>query len=339
MKTILEMIGYPPPESRDVVRFHFFKNLSYATRIRLAIALAAAGFILQIVSLNIYSGILLIIVSTSLIIAKGYDSRARLKYFSLEPHWTEVPVEKLMDIQRLQRKNLRWDSDYLDISNPRGFLGLLMAVTAGFSLAAGTGYLAGDRDVFIIILVDILVLFVPVWFTGMRFILKQPALDIKIKIISELGRNFEQIRQPGELFKPALMLARQSDKTVPTDARFTISFFDIPDGFYGLQAQVNINVVQGHQYPYFYCVLAARPGFGLTAFKDKVKLPSNIICEFQEDARAEVLVIRQFTTKKSGYHTRDRTRFEILLSAVAAGRMICGTEVPLDQNGQNGSGK
>jgi len=81
--------------------------------------------------------------------------------------------------------------------------------------------------------------------------------------------------------------------------------------------------VQGASYPYFYCVLAAKPGFDLSRFKDKIILVPKIICEYQEDSKAEVLVIRQYTTRKSGYHTKDRQCAEILRLALEGGRLIC----------------
>jgi hypothetical protein len=127
----------------------------------------------------------------------------------------------------------------------------------------------------------------------------------------------------GEEFRPALMLSRgKDDKTIPDDARFSIAFPDSSEGFYGLQAQINLNVVQGTSYPYFYCVLAAKPGFGLIKHKEKIQLAQKVICEYQEDGRAEVLVIRQHTTRKSGYHTKNRQCIDIMKNALAAARLI-----------------
>ena len=135
---------------------------------------------------------------------------------------------------------------------------------------------------------------------------------------------FEGLKQKGEEFRPALKLARgKENKAVPVDARFTIAFPDSPEGFYGLQAQININVVQGSSFPYFYCVLAAKPGFGMFRYKEKIRLGDKIICEYQKDTGAEVLVIRQRTTKKSGYQTKDRKCAEILEVALEGGRTIC----------------
>jgi hypothetical protein len=58
-------------------------------------------------------------------------------------------------------------------------------------------------------------------------------------------------------------------------------------------------------------------------YKEKIKLEDKIICEYQEDTKAEVLVIRQRTTKKSGYQTKDRICAEILRIALEGARIIC----------------
>ena len=134
---------------------------------------------------------------------------------------------------------------------------------------------------------------------------------------------FQDLKKEGEEFRPALMLSRgQDSKTIPNDARFSVAFPGSPEGFYGLQAQINLNVVQGASYPYFYCVLAAEPGFGLSKYREKIKLAKKVICEYQEDSRAEVLVIRQYTTRKSGYHTKERQCLAILVNALQGARLI-----------------
>ncbi|MHC4088207.1 MAG: hypothetical protein ACYSU5_23830, partial [Planctomycetota bacterium] len=210
------------------------------------------------------------------------------------------------------------------ISNPLGIVSLILI--GGLALLASVllGSLANDTRVTIILATDIVIFMVPLWFSGMRFILKQPNLAIKVNIILGLYKVFETIKLEGEEFRPALMLTKGDEgESVPIDARFSIAFPNSPEAFYGLQAQINLNVVQGASYPYFYGVLAAKPGFGLSQYKEKVKLDGKIICEYQEGSQAEVLVIRQHTTKKSGYHTKDRKCTQILMVALEGGRTIC----------------
>ncbi|MFC2161360.1 hypothetical protein ACFLRX_06890 [Acidobacteriota bacterium] len=322
MISISDLFGFPPPEKRDSVRFYVAKKLPYIFRINIAVVLLIVGFGLQLIFLNPMSGIPFLILGIVLVFVKGYDSRARLKTFDLDPNWKTVSIEKINEIESLRKRTRKWDRDALDVSNPLGVFGLLFFSLISVAVSVGLGVLAKDTRIVVILLLDAVILGVPIWLSGMKFILKQPNLAIRIKIILKLYKVFLNLEK-GEKFKPALMLTKdENKKALPVDARFSIQFPHSPDGFYGLQAQINLNVVQGTSYPYFYCVLAAKPGFQLASYKDKINCPSFIICEDQKDKRAEVLVIRQKTTKKSGYHTNDSHSAEILAAAVEGGRKI-----------------
>lgn len=323
MTSILRLFGFPPPEQRDSVKFHFAKNLPYNMRFNLTLLLLVAGFALQLLFMSALYGVPFLLSGIGLVLVKGYDSRIRIKGFSQDPKWKSVTIEKIQEIDQLRKRSKKWDTDALDISNSFGFFSLI--IISGLAIVASVvlGELAKDRRVTIILAIDIAIFMVPLWFSGMKFIMKQPNLAIKVRIILRLYEAFQSLKQEGEEFKPALMLSRgKDDQTIPNDIRFSIAFPDSPEGFYGLQAQVNLNVVQGTSYPYFYCVLAAKPGFGLSQYKDEIQLRKKIICEYQEDSRAEVLVIRQHTTKKSGYHTKDPQSADILMIAIEGGRKV-----------------
>jgi hypothetical protein len=47
-----------------------------------------------------------------------------------------------------------------------------------------------------------------------------------------------------------------------------------------------------------------------------------VMCEYDAQANADVLVIHHPTTKTSGYHTDDNACMEILSSAMGAARVI-----------------
>jgi hypothetical protein len=327
MKSILHFLGFPTPEQRDSVRFYLAKNLPYNVRITLALILLAAGFGLQIFFMKLLYGIPFLIAGVGLILVKGYDSRVRIKGFDIDPQWKTVSLEKIQEIEQLRKRSKKWDRDAMDISNPLGCFSLVFFCGVAFFAAIALGNWADDWSITVILIVDTIIVMIPLWLSGMKFILKQPNLAIRVKIILKLHEVFERLKQEGEQFRPALKLARsKEDKTVPVDARFTIAFPDAPEGFYGLQAQINLNVVQGSSFPYFYCVLAAKRGFGISPYREKIKLENNIICEYQTDTRAEVLVIRQRTTKKSGYQTKDRACEDILRIALEGGRIICRSQ-------------
>ncbi len=324
MTSLLSLFGFPPPERRDSVRFHFAKNLPYNTRIKLALVLLVAGFAVQLYFMKVLYGVPLLFFGICLVLVKGYDSRMRIKGFTQDPKWKTVSIEKIQEIEQLRKKNIKWDRDAMDISSWVGVLSLILIGSVALVGAWILGQLAKDMRVTMILAIDIAILMVPLWFSGMRFIMKQPNLAIKVKMILWLHEFFQDLKRKGEEFRPALMLSRgKDDKTIPDDTRFSIAFPDSPEGFYGLQAQINLNVVQGTSYPYFYCVLAAKPGFGLSEYKEKIQLAKKVICEYQEDRRAEVLVIRQYTTRKSGYHTKERQCSAILTNALEAARLVC----------------
>lgn len=324
MTSILRLMGFPNPEKRDSVKFHFAKTLPYNARITLMFFLLVIGFGLQLYFMSPFYGAPFLIIGIGLVLVKGYDSRIRIVSFNQDPSWKTVTINEIEELESLRKRSRKWDRDALDISNTLGFFSLIFFSGLAFAASIALGIFAKEAKVSLILAVDTVILIAPIWFTGMKFILKQPNLAIQVDILLKLYEEFEELKKEGEEFKPALMLGKgKENKTVPFRTRFSIAFPDPPEGFYGLQAQINLNVVQGASFPYFYCVLAAKPGFKMLSFKDKIKLEKDIICEYQKDGRAEVLVIRQRTTRKSGYHTKDRRCTEILEVALKGGRIIC----------------
>jgi hypothetical protein len=324
MSDFFESLGFPAPEQRDSIRFYFAKGLTYGARRNLILGCLLAGLILQIIMLRVWPGLLFLLVAVLLGLVKGYDSRVRLKNFKNDETWTEVPIEKLREIETVRKKAAAWDRDWIDITNPRGCLMFLILLLLGLLLCFLGGGLADDRNVAFILMVDLILLVIPFYFTGVRWALKQGNLAIKVKLLLTLHKYFEQYRIESESFIPMMLLARGKDnKTVPVDVKFQIRYKGLPpDRFYGLQSTVNINLVQGTSYAYFYCVLVAKPGFGLENYGAKVKKSDRVMCEYQKQAAAEVLVIRHPTTQNSGYFTDDKACMEILSAAMDAARVI-----------------
>jgi hypothetical protein len=321
-------IGLLAQKHQDSIRFYFAKQLSYSTRLNIILGCFCAGFLFQIYFLNFISGAPLLIAGIAMSLAKGYDSRVRYKFFKNDANWTETTIEKTQELDNLRKKNKKWDRDALDISNWLGCLTLIALLISGFFFSAIIGALAEEMTLSLIILGDILLIIIPFYFTGLRFILKQNKLVIKTHIILMLNNIFQNIKNPDEQFIPSMMLGRdRNNQTIPIDLRFAIKFPGMPAAFYGLMAQININLVQGNSYPYFYCVLVSKPGFGLSKFQSQIKTTAKIICEYQSAADAEVLVIRQQTTKKSGYETPDKICVEILTTALDGARKIMKASV------------
>ena len=99
MTSLLRILGFPSPERRDSVRFHFAKNLPYSERVRLTFVLLVIGLILQLYFMNPIYGIPFLLAGMGLALVKGYDSRVRMKGFTLDPNWKTVSIEKIQDIE------------------------------------------------------------------------------------------------------------------------------------------------------------------------------------------------------------------------------------------------
>lgn len=323
MNNRLRLPGFPLPEHQDIVRFHVLKKLNYTNRIMLYLLLLFSGFINQIFTLKVWPGALFLIFATIITMVRGYDSRIRLKSFALNSRWVQVEMDQIRRIEELHKKITRWDTDILDISNFAGFL-MFILTFAGMlfvSWVANSGF--SLRQTGIIFTADTIILLLPLWFNGIRRILKQGNLQIKIDIIKQMEAYFQAVKKDGENFSPSLLLAKgREGKSVPTDCRFHIAFDGMPSDFYGIMAQINLNIVQGTSYPYFYCVIAAKPGFGLSPHAIRMFKPKGITIEYDEDNNAEVIVIRQYTTQTSGYHTKINDCRKILDKALFEARTI-----------------
>lgn len=324
MKSWTGLLGFLSPKDQENVSFRVLKNISYSTRIAMYLMFMILGFIIQIFTMRAWPGAVFLICATVLSFIKGYDARVNLKTFSPDKNWTPVDMERINEIKNLKDRIVKWNSDILAIANGKGTVSFIFAIIIALPmLSIIIGKYFADFRIAIIFFVDAVILIIPFWFNGNRHVSKQENLNCKIDIVKQMDIHFQKIKKEGENFKPALMLARgEDDKTVPVDTRFTISFDDMPSDFYGIQAQININMVQGVRYPYFYCVIPTKVGYGLKDHLKKVPKSRKITVEFQADEQAEVIVIRQYTTKSSGYHTKINDCKNILNTSLKAARAI-----------------
>lgn len=323
MKGTLHIPGFLPPEKQDAISFYTFKGLSYYKRMAIYLSSVIIGFIVQVITFKVWPGAVFLIFAGILNLIRGYKSSIDLKAFNASSNWTQVDMDKINDVETFNSKLSKWDKDALDISNGTGFLMFILSLAGLWLISIFLRQFSVAREALAIFIFDAIILVFPLWFNGLRLIQKQDVLCIKTGLVKSMEAYFSTIRKDGEAFKPALMLIKdKSGKSIPMDCRFTVSFEDMPKDFYGLQAQININTVEGAKYPYFYCVIAAKSGFGLKKYMDYVHSPKNVVISYEEDSAAEVIVIRQRTTKTSGYHTKINACKTILEIALAICRII-----------------
>ncbi len=304
----------PTRSDRGTVVFWLLPALQYDTRLVTSFAAIAGGLAVQLAVARLVPGIVLVAIGNLLLLVKGYDNRVDTGAFQADVHWQRVGMEKLGELRELDRKMRRWDRSLLDVTNPLGALvfvvvvGLLaVAVVFGVVLSVETGGVLGDRVR--VLAVSAAVLLVPHWVTGVRSILRRPGLLVRIEAMETVLDRANRRLKDHEV--TLLMLLGGGKEQMPEDVKFKVDIAGRDPDFLGLYGQVVINEVQGTSYPYFYVVLVARRGFGLRDAFDRYVSGGRITKEFKVEKEVEVMVIRQHTTKRSGYHTKPAMASEI----------------------------
>jgi hypothetical protein len=270
-----------------------------------------------------WPGAVFLFFATLFMLVKGYDTRIK-EEMKPDDTWTPVTMDRIREIQKLTTRTKTWDRDLLDITNPRGIFMFVLVVAVLYICSTIISKLFISHAIVTIIVTDVIILVLPLWFNGIRRVSKEDDLSKKINIVIKMEEYFNTIKKEGEYFKPAILLAHgASGKSVPIDVRFNVSFEGMPEDFYGIQGQIHFNEVNGSVYPYFYCVIPAKAGSGLRKFAKDDLSDEDIIREYQVDDHAtEVLVIRQRTTETSGYHTNIETCKDILTLALETAKVV-----------------
>ena len=317
-------MGFLPEETRrDEIKFIFLKSVSYNTRL-LLVALflfaAAAAQLLIRNNIGFYMGLAFLACTMILSLVSGYSNipvRPRKKEFE---RCSREEFEKVLEINR---RSKQWDKSFVDITCFRGAFALIVLVLLVY--AASVLLEHKSRPYYArVFLWDFIVLFVPQWLTGVRRILKNAPLIIKVENFLKLASYFDGIKEQGEELEYWLEVAKVKKGELPTDAKLMLKFHEAPDSFFGMQVQMTLNNVQGKDYPYMYCVLIAREEFHL---HPKVPKISWLTVEKKTEAGGiDISVIRQKTTRTSGYHTRYSAMQSIFTASLSAARMATRKE-------------
>jgi hypothetical protein len=309
-------------EERGIVTFWVWNTLSYPLRLLVSVGCIAAGFGLQglfalsaqfpNLLLTVLPGAVLIFIGNLFLLVRGFDNRIKLGKFSADAGWEQVADDKLREIEELVKRMRKWDRSFLDVSNTRGKFPFV-AMLIGIWIASV--YAVDENDLLVLILtVDIGVLLLPHWVTGLRGIMTQPNLLLKTKLIRKLLKDIGGLiaQHQVEFF----MLLKGQEAKLPDDVKFRIKIQGQHPDFLGFYSQVVTNTVSSKTYPYFYVVLVARQGFGLSQSFDRYTPSRGIVKEYKEEGDVEVFVIRQHTTRTSGYHTKYKTVRRIFLEGL-----------------------
>ncbi|HPB68567.1 MAG TPA: hypothetical protein PKU74_06645, partial [Candidatus Omnitrophota bacterium] len=280
-------------------------------RLFLILALLTVGLLVQLM-VEFWGGLFFLAAATALSLIKGYSAHPK----SNGPEeWNQVTPDEYQKVQLKQKQLKKWDQDCFDITNPLGFFCAALCAGVGFliwigMMGSGQERLAGFWAW------DTLVLFAPHWVTGVRSYLKKDQLIIKIKLLEQMMRF---LSSPSDVHVLPMLATQptKDGKRVPTDARLMLRFIPAPAECLGLQVQISINNVEGRDYPYLYCVLIGKSHKFFDKADPFIKdAPRNITLELKAAQDVVVLVIRQKTTRTSGYFTNQKAAEYVLKSAL-----------------------
>jgi len=289
-------------------------NIKPPLRNVLTFLLLALGYLLQVNTRSVFPGLPFIAACLIVNLIKGV-SVPQQQAVKLE--WQEVTPVKLTQAYEHCRKLRKFQSANIGcIVAVFFFIGWFAVFMMPFFRWPITLRAA---------ILDAVILIAGLAFSGRKSVWMPPGLEIKADIVRRFLASPLVTKDPELQALPYLEIGQtKTGGTFPNDARFMIRFKDAPENFIGLQGQISINAVKSTQYPYFYVVIIAKPDFQVFKKFGKPTL-KNITIENKETGEVNVIVIRQFTTQTSGYHTNTATQEAILAAGIKAVKGMLAT--------------
>lgn len=277
-----------------------FNEISTRLRTFMSVLLIGVGFLFQMTTRNILAGLPFIIACLILNLLKGISVK-RVKARKLT--WQEVTPLKIEQVIEHCKRIKKFRS-----KNAGCLIAVIFFVIFGFSF--GVPFLALLVHLpfaLFATLVNVIILFGGLAFSGRKTAWMPKALDIKAGIVKRILNQPLIKDHPNFQAIPYLEIGETKDGSFPNDTRLLIRFKDATKDFIGLQGQISINSVKGRPYPYFYVVLIAKHGFNLLKKFGKRSF-DKLVVERKKTGEVDVIVIRQRTTKTSGYHTNVKVQ-------------------------------
>ncbi|MGB3340575.1 MAG: hypothetical protein WBB37_03740 [bacterium] len=272
-----------------------FNQISPRSRILVSVLLVGVGFLLQLTTRNILAGLPFIIACLILNFLRGISvKRVSAKKLT----WQEVTPAKIDQVLQQCKRIKKFRS-----KDAGCLIGVVILFIFGFSFGLPLiSLLVRLNLAFLATIVNAIILFGGLAFSGRKSAWMPSALDIKAEIVKRMLESTFIKKYPQAQAIPYLEVGESKEGSFPNDARLMIGFKDAPKDFIGLQGQISINSVKGRPYPYFYVVLIAKHSFDILKKFGKQSF-DKLVVERKKTSEVDVIVIRQRTTKTSGYHT------------------------------------
>jgi hypothetical protein len=325
----------PDRERRHLLQFYVWPRLGYRTRLAVAGGLILVALAIQLLwSWSNAVPLLLItlpilLVGNLLLLVRGYNLAPA--HSGSTGQWEKTTRDRFRQVPELERQIRRWDETFVDVTCVTGALCLLAAAGATFLIVLLLDSSPATQRWVPVFAADAAVLLLPYWITGTRRGWRPVSLRQQVESLEAALQVIERFPTPPCQIQPMFEMAGSGEKRTPMAARVFVRFPEAPEDFLGLQFQVAVNDVQGTHYPYLYAVIIARPGFGLLAshFKAISRIGASLTVERSKDQEVEVIVIRQKTTKTSGYHTDPSAVRRIAgIAWTSVSRVLAGIATP-----------
>ncbi len=324
----------PDREQRHLLQFYVAARMGYRTRLAVAGGSIGTGLAIQLLwtsaTLPLLLGVSLplLLAGNLLLLVRGYNLKPSHRLVGGK--WEKTTRDRFREACQLEDRVKRWDQTFADLTCVPGVLCLILLAAAAMLIGLFLESQASTRFWAPIFVADAAVLFLPHWITGTRRGWRPTELIQQIRSLETALKAIETFEDPPCQIQPMFQLAGKKHQLTPVAARVFVRFPDGPEDFLGIQYQVSLNDVQGTKYPYLYAVIVARKTFGLLEnhLADVKRGGRSLTVEPSSESDVEVIVIRQATTKTSGYHTDASAVRRIARLAWQSGARILAAAAP-----------
>ena len=316
------MTANPPARAKaSEAKFVIIPALPYTVRVVLILALIVGGIAVQLLFSWLIPGIVMVALGSLMGCVRSVESKPDIPMAGGE--WIEVLPEQWQRARDLAKNTKSWKSDITNLGSGTG------ATLAMFLAIACIGLFGAMIDVdpvlTVVFLGNVVALFGPLLLVGHLKAWEPPRIGVKLKALQNVLDWLEGSGRPDLAPQPMMEVVKgeiEGGEGVPLDARMMVRFKDAPEGFYGVQVQVSINVVQNAAHPYLYAVILYSADLDIDFNAAGLPREKWLDVEPSREQDVVVIVVRQHTTKTSGYETKEPRQIEIVDAAVQAARRM-----------------
>jgi len=264
-------------------------KLPFASRLAAALALAAAGVVVQFIA-SPALGFPLILAGGLAFLANSYTNKPKDLGFEDWRPVTDREIDRIADNLRQSRK----------IKLPAYFSrGMAIAVAVVCLVIAFFSGVIAEDGTFAMAMLDALAFIGPVLFSGSVSVWVPAELKMKMECLQAV---LSQNKPEGISITPYLRFDKNKEgKEIPEDVRLMLEGKRHPDDMVGIQIQAAINSGEHGAVPYLYAVCLTR-GKGASFKKLSAMKIDGYEIEWKEPEEYGAVVVRQ-ATSGGGYYT------------------------------------